>query len=89
MIAATGKPEFTPPGPQGSAEAKGSRQLFSSSGQIIEAPVFDRSTLPVGWAHPGALIIEEPDSTVVVRGTNDSTAIDDLGNIVVSVAESG
>ena len=89
VIATTEKPEFTPPRPQGSSEAKGRRRLFSSSGQIIEAPVFDRSALDVGWAQPGALIIEEPDSTVVVRGTNDSTAIDDLGNIVVSVAESG
>ncbi|CAI8043836.1 5-oxoprolinase [Geodia barretti] len=83
VIATTEKPEFTPPRPQGSSEAKGRRRLFSSSGQIVEAPVFDRIALDVGWARPGALIIEEPDSTVVVRGTNDSTAIDDLGNIVV------
>ena len=89
VIATTEKPEFTPPRPQGSSEAKGRRRLFSSSGQIVEAPVFDRIALDVGWARPGALIIEEPDSTVVVRGTNDSTAIDNLGNIVVRVAESG
>ena len=89
VIATTEKPEFTPPRPQGSSEAKGRRRLFSSSGQIVEAPVFDRIALDVGWARPGALIIEEPDSTVVVRGANDSTAIDDLGNIVVNVAESG
>ena len=89
VIAITEKPDFTPPRPEGSPEAKGRRQLFSSDGRVVEAPVFDRSALGAGWAHPGALIIEEPDSTVVVRGTNDSTAIDDLGNIVVSVAESG
>lgn len=89
VISATEKPEFTPPRPQGSPEAKGRRSLFSTSGRIIEAPVFDRNALDVGWTHPGALIIEEPDSTVVVRGTDDSTAIDDLGNIVVRVAESG
>ena len=89
VIATTEKPEFTPPRPHRSREAKGRRQLFSSDGQIVEAPVFDRSALDAGWAHPGALIIEEPDSTVVVRGANDSTAIDDLGNIVVNVAESG
>ena len=89
VIATTEKPEFTPPRPQGSSEAKGRRRLFSSSGQIVEAPVFDRIALDVGWTRPGALIIEEPDSTVVVRGTNDSTAIDNLGNIVVRVAESG
>ena len=89
VIATTEKPEFTPPRPHRSREAKGRRQLFSSDGQIVEAPVFDRSALDVGWAHPGVLIIEEPDSTVVVRGANDSTAIDDLGNIVVNVAESG
>ena len=89
VIAATEKPEFTPPRPEGSPEPKGRRTLFSSSGRVIEAPVFDRSALGVGWTLPGALIIEEPDSTVVVRGINDSTAIDDLGNIVVSVAESG
>ena len=89
VIAATEKPAFTPPRAEGSPEPKGRRTLFSSSGRVIEAPVFDRSALGVGWALPGALIIEEPDSTVVVRGINDSTAIDDLGNIVVSVAESG
>ena len=89
VIAITEKPDFTPPRPEGSAEAKRRRQLFSSDGRVVEVPVFDRSALGAGWAHPGALIIEEPDSTVVVRGTNDSTAIDDLGNIVVSVAESG
>ncbi len=89
VISATEKPVFTPPRPQGSPEAKGRRSLFSTSGQIVEAPVFDRSALDVGWTHPGALIIEEPDSTVVVRGTNDSTAIDDLGNIVINVAGSG
>ena len=89
VIAATGKPEFTPPVAEGRPEAKGRRSLFSSSGRIVEAPVFDRSALSVGWTRPGALIIEEPDSTVVVRGTGDSTAIDDLGNIVVTVAESG
>ena len=89
VIAATEKPEFTPPRPEGSPEPKGHRSLFSSSGQIVDAPVFDRSALDVGWTLPGALIIEEPDSTVVVRGVNDSTAIDGIGNIVVSVAESG
>ncbi|MYA40225.1 MAG: hydantoinase/oxoprolinase family protein [Gemmatimonadetes bacterium] len=90
VIAATEKPEFTPPRPEGgSPEPKGRRTLFASSGQIVEAPVFDRSALDVGWTLDGALIIEEPDSTVVVRGINDSTVIDDLGNIVVSVAESG
>ena len=89
VIAAVEKPEFAPPEPEGDAEAKGRRALFSSSGQVVEAPVFDRSGLSVGWARPGALIIEEPDSTVVVRGTDDSTAIDDLGNIVISVAQSG
>ena len=89
VISATEKPAFTPPRSEGSPVARGRRRLFSSSGQIVEAPVFDRSALDVGWTHPGALIIEEPDSTVVVRGTNDSTAIDDLGNIVVNVAESG
>ena len=85
VIATTAKPEFTPPRPEGSPDPKGRRALFSSSGQIVEAPVFDRSGLGVGWTRSGALIIEEPDSTVVVRGTNDSTAIDDLGNIVVSL----
>ena len=88
VIAATENPEFAPPRPEGSPEPKGHRSLFSSSGQTVDAPVFDRSALDVGWTLPGALIIEEPDSTVVVRGTNDSTAIDGLGNIVVSVAES-
>ena len=89
VITATEKPEFTPPRPEGSPEPKGRRTLFASSGQIVEAPVFDRSALDVGWTLDGALIIEEPDSTVVVRGINDSTVIDDLGNIVVSVAERG
>ena len=89
VIATTTKPEFTPPRPEGSSDPKGRRALFSSSGQIVEAPVFDRSGLGVGWTRSGALIIEEPDSTVVVRGTDDSTAIDDLGNIVINVAGSG
>lgn len=89
VIAATDSPEFSPPSPDGNTPAKGRRRLFSSVGQIVEAPVFNRSALDVGWARPGPLIIEEPDSTVVVRGTDDSTTIDDLGNIVVSVAGSG
>ena len=89
VIATTEKPAFTPPRPEGSTEPKGRRRVFASSGQIVEAPVFDRSALNVGWTLDGVLIIEEPDSTVVVRGTADSTVIDDLGNIVVTVAESG
>lgn len=89
VIATTTKPEFTPPRAEGSPDPKGRRALFSSSGQIVEAPVFGRSGLGVGWTRSGALIIEEPDSTVVVRGADDSTAIDDLGNIVIDVAGSG
>ncbi len=84
VIASTPKPEFKPPSPKVWPEPKGRRSLFSSSGQRVEAPVFSRSALPIGWSQPGVLIIEEPDSTVVVRGVNDHTIIDDLGNIVIS-----
>jgi N-methylhydantoinase A/oxoprolinase/acetone carboxylase beta subunit len=47
-------------------------------------PVYDRYQLQPGFSCEGPAVIEERESTIVV-GPGGSTAVDELGNVVVSV----
>ena len=53
---------------------------FVEAGRRLETPVFQRLSLPVGYAAAGPAIIEEYGSTTVV-GPNDRFEIGDLGEI--------
>jgi N-methylhydantoinase A len=55
------------PAVQGSPKEKGGREVFFSEADgWVDCPVYDRSTLPVGYQLKGPAIVEEHTSTIVV-----------------------
>jgi N-methylhydantoinase A len=66
---------------------RGSRSVYFGSFGRIETPVIDRASLSEG-THVGPLIVEEYDATTVVP-PGCRAALDDWGNIVIQIQESG
>ena len=56
---------------------------FSEVGDAVECPVFRRSDLHVGQQVEGPLIVEQADTTLVVR-PGQSVRADSLGNLIVA-----
>ena len=57
---------------------------FGSKEDFIECQVYERSSLPPGFAVPGPVIIEEPMSTTLILPENN-LVVDDYGNIIIQV----
>jgi N-methylhydantoinase A len=69
----------------GSPNPRESRDVFSlAAGRRLATPVFSREELPIGFAIAGPLIIEEFGATTVV-GPDESIAVGELGEIVVTL----
>ena len=68
---------------------KGMRLVHFGNGQgarnadPISTPVYDRASLPAGFASPGPLIVEEPSTTTVVQ-LGQHLNLDDTGNLVIT-----
>jgi N-methylhydantoinase A len=66
-------------------DAGGSRQAyFEELGGYVETPVLRRAQLKVGEEIVGPAIIEQPDTTLVIY-PEQRAALDDGGNVLVSV----
>ncbi|MFN8593506.1 MAG: hydantoinase/oxoprolinase family protein [Thermomicrobiales bacterium] len=69
---------------------KGTRRVHFSDGHgagtpRVSTPVYDRDRLAPGFAASGPLIVEEPSTTTLVHPGQRLT-VDDLGNLVITVA---
>ena len=66
---------------------KGSRRVyFPESGGFLDCPVYDRYRLGVGAAVAGPAVIEERETTVVLR-PGDHATVDAHGNLIIDVAQ--
>ena len=54
----------------------------------VSTPVYDRESLPTGFASPGPLIVEELSTTTVVQ-IGQHLNIDDAGNLVITLQPAG
>jgi N-methylhydantoinase A len=61
---------------------------YTEANDFLETPVFQRSSLPIGFSHEGHAVIEEYGSTTIV-GPKDSFSIGPLGEIRIRVGHSG
>jgi N-methylhydantoinase A len=59
--------------------------FFAEAGRFVPTPVYQRATLPVGFAVAGPLVIEQMDSTVIVP-PDVKGVVDDWGNVVLELA---
>jgi N-methylhydantoinase A len=74
------------PRSSGGPRRKGARRAaFATAPDGVECPVFDRDALPAGFAEKGPALLEEPETTIVVR-PEDRFAIDEHGNVVIAIA---
>ncbi len=72
--------------PPGKDRIKGHRPaFFPEHGALRATPVYDRYALSAGDTFEGPALVEEKESTCVI-GVDDRVAVDDAGNIIVSVA---
>ena len=70
----------------GNQPQKGTRPaIFSGTAQEVETPVYDRYSLPSGFAAQGPAIIEEAESTTVIL-PGWSFSVDMHGSIVLEVS---
>jgi N-methylhydantoinase A len=56
----------------------------SPHAEPISTPVYDRKSLPTGFASPGPLIVEEPSTTTVVQ-LGQHLSVDDAGNLIITL----
>ncbi|MFQ5666909.1 MAG: hydantoinase/oxoprolinase family protein [Candidatus Binatia bacterium] len=79
------------PGPSGPAHSahKGERAVyFAEFNDLQPCSIYERYQLPPGFTADGPAVIEERESTIVV-GPGGSAAVDEQGNVVVSVPVGG
>ena len=76
---------ITPAGRSAGQVVKGHRPAyFPEAQQHVDTPVIDRLQLAVGDRHDGPVIVEEPESTLIV-GPGGSFSVQPNGNIVVEI----
>ena len=64
---------------------KGTREAcFSGAAGYVECPVYDRYLLTAGCRVPGPAIVEEEESTAIIR-PGDSATVDRWLNLVIEV----
>jgi N-methylhydantoinase A len=79
------------PSPNGGGNPHKGRRLVhfghgrsSPHAEPVSTPVYDRESLPTGFASPGPLIVEEPSTTTVVQ-LGQHLSVDDAGNLVITL----
>jgi N-methylhydantoinase A len=81
-----------PPPTSGDTRPKGSRLVHfrgeraAADLEPVSTPVYDRASLPVGFAASGPLIVEEPSTTTVVQH-GQRLMVDAAGNLVITLEE--
>jgi N-methylhydantoinase A len=60
------------------------RNVYMDGSGFVSCDVYRRDHLPAGVSLPGPLVVEEASSTTIV-GRSDTLAVDDDGNLVVTV----
>ena len=75
-------PDFPQPGPVAH------RDTLFARGDSRMTPVYDRTELVAGQTIPGPAIIEQMDATVLVF-PGDECVVDNWGNVIVTLGESG
>lgn len=82
----THKPSFPRPPEEAQAVPKGSRQLITQARGQAEVEVYERRDLPGGWSKRGPLIVEEPDSTILI-GAGDLCTVDkSTSSLIIDIA---
>ncbi len=66
------------------ASIAGRRRVWFESGWR-ETPIYDREQLPLGGRFDGPAIVEQMDTTIVV-GPGDAAEVDEVGNLLITVA---
>ncbi|MEV1286358.1 hydantoinase/oxoprolinase family protein [Micromonospora sp. NPDC049679] len=83
-VVARGRPHarhWTVPARPGAGAELGQREVWFAD-RYVSTPVFRREQLEAGWTHPGPVVFEQADSTVVVPpGWNVHR--DDRGNLAI------
>ncbi len=89
--ASIARPTVGLPSPNGGGNPhKGMRLVHFGHGhssphaEPVSTPVYDRESLPTGFASPGPLIVEEPSTTTVVQ-LGQHLIVDDAGNLVITL----
>jgi N-methylhydantoinase A len=59
--------------------------FFAEVGRFIRTPIYQRATLPIGFAVAGPLVVEQMDSMVIVP-PDVKGHVDDWGNLVLELA---
>jgi N-methylhydantoinase A/oxoprolinase/acetone carboxylase beta subunit len=82
-------PKLTLDPPQGGASweaaATGTRRIYlAEAGAYVEAPVFQRASLPIETPRAGPFIVEQLDSTVVVF-PGETARVEPNGNIILDM----
>lgn len=73
--------------PQQNDPIKGERKvLVAGSGDFVQARVFDRLSLPVGFVFQGPAVLEQPDTTTLVEPGWRGEVLD-TGNIMLNYEE--
>jgi N-methylhydantoinase A len=73
--------------PSASKPVKGARWiLVAGQADFVEATVFDRAAMPVGFTFAGPAIIEQPDTTTLVE-PGWSGRVDNAGNVILESVE--
>ncbi|MDA9451258.1 MULTISPECIES: hydantoinase/oxoprolinase family protein [unclassified Bradyrhizobium] len=81
--------EILAPSTTGSAQTPADRRpVHLRPGGWIDAPVWRRDALPVGWTTRGPAVIEEYGSTTLV-GDGDVATVGPLGEIIIQIAGNG
>ncbi|SRR6266545_3918360 len=77
-------PQPAPPatGRRRSLSPKGRRRVDFDADDVHEAPVYDRSVLPAGWAASGPLLVEDETTTALIH-PGQRLEVDAAGNLVI------
>jgi N-methylhydantoinase A len=83
------------PSPNGGGNPHKGRRLVhfrhghgSPHAEPVSTPVYDRQSLPPGFASEGPLIVEEPSTTTVVQ-LGQHLSVDNAGNLVITLQSAG
>jgi N-methylhydantoinase A len=76
---------FAPAEQSAATQPSGTREVHFSGGWF-DTPIYDRALLDRGVRLAGPVIVEQPDTTVVID-PGATAAVDGLGNLVISVGE--
>jgi N-methylhydantoinase A len=80
------KPQISALGPTAAARPTGARQVCFRNGGWFDTPIYERADLGPGQTIDGPAIIEQLDTTTIVRPA-DTCRVDAFGNLIITIGE--